>query len=100
MNKYLKQIHEILTKELQNYPVKGYIFGSRAHGRSSTGSDLDVGIDPMQELPAGLLSMVREELEESHVPYQVELIDLSRVSKDFAEKVRQEGILWIDMSKE
>ena len=100
MNKYLEQIHAILTKELHDYPVKGYLFGSRSRSLSRTGSDCDIGIDPMQELPIGLLSRLREELEESHVPYQVELIDLSQASGEFAERVRQEGILWIDMSKE
>ena len=100
MNRYLKQIHEILNKELQHHEVKGYFFGSRSRGLSRTGSDCDVGIDPMQELPVGLLSRLREELEESHIPYNVELIDLSQASREFAEKVRQEGILWIDMSKE
>jgi len=44
----------------------------------------------------GLLSRLREKLEESHIPYVVEVIDLTQADEEFAQKVRDEGILWIN----
>lgn len=97
---YLDQIRDILCRSLQEYRVKMYLFGSRARGTASTGSDCDIGIDSLEDLPKGLLSIIREELEESFVPYQVELIDLRRTTSDFAEKVRREGVVWNDCDSE
>jgi hypothetical protein len=53
----------------------------------------------MRVLPVGLLSRLREALEESHVPYVVQIIDLSQVDEEFARNVRSEGVLWLDTSK-
>lgn len=98
-HRYLRQVRERIDRYLRAWPVRVYLFGSRTTGRTRTGSDCDIGIDPLQDLPVGLLSRLREDLEESHVPYVVEIIDLSRVDQEFAQKVRSEGVLWIDTSK-
>ena len=97
---YLDQIRDILCRSFHGYRVKIYLFGSRARGTASTGSDCDIGIDPLEDLPKGLLSRIREELEESCVPYLVEVIDLSRAASDFAERVRREGMVWNDCDSE
>jgi hypothetical protein len=33
-------------------------------------------------------------LEESDIPYDIDVVDLSAVSPEFAHRVRREGILW------
>ena len=98
-DRYLNELREIILQNLKDLRLKVYLFGSRANGVARTGSDCDIGIDPLQELPVGLLSRLGEKLEESHVPYEVELVDLSEVRSEFAEKIREEGLLWIDTSK-
>lgn len=98
-HRYLQQIRERIAIYLRGWPVRVYLFGSRAAGKARTGSDCDIGIDPMQDLPVGLLSRLREALEESQVPYNFEIIDLSQVDEEFALNVRSEGVLWIDTSK-
>ncbi len=50
----------------------------------------------MAPLPTGLLSEIREELEESHIPYPVDLVDLSKKDPGFVEHVISKGILWND----
>ena len=97
-DKYLRQVFEIIAARLREYPVRVYLFGSRAAGAARSSSDCDIGIEPVQDLPAGLLSRLREELEESHVPCVVEVIDLSQADEEFAQKVRNEGVLCIDTS--
>ena len=45
-------------------------------------------------LPAGLPSCLREKLEESRVPYEVDLVDLSQTEPAFRARVLTEGTLW------
>lgn len=40
------------------------------------------------------ICMLREKLEESNVPYRVDLVDMQFASKILLKKIRQEGILW------
>ena len=93
---YLEQIREVILKQLKGYRFQLYLFGSHAIKRAGRASDIDVGILPIAPLPNGLLSEIREELEESHIPYPVDLVDLSRTTPEFLQHVRQEGLIWND----
>ena len=91
---YVKQVREILLAKLAGLRVQVYLFGSRATGKAGATADIDVAIEPFEALPVGLLSEIREQLEESNIPYQVDLVDLSSASEKLAGMVRKEGILW------
>lgn len=90
----LYQVRQIVLKKLRNYPVKVFLFGSRAKGTERRTSDIDVAILPRSPLPAGVLSEIRQILEESNVLYTVELVDLSEADPVFRERVLREGIPW------
>jgi len=60
----------------------------RLEGRAPVGRGEGELYDPA-------LARLREALEESTVPYRVDVIDLSDVDTEFRERVRREGILWI-----
>ncbi|RPJ10403.1 MAG: nucleotidyltransferase domain-containing protein [Deltaproteobacteria bacterium] len=93
---YLQAVRHILLNRLQRYDVKIYFFGSMARGEIRKASDIDVAVLPAGSLPDGVLSEIREELENSRVPYRVELIDLAKASPGFASHVQRAGILWND----
>ncbi len=93
---YLRQIREVILSRLKGYRFQLYLFGSQAKRQAGKTSDIDVGILPNTPLPKGLLSEIREELEESHIPYPVDLVDLSRSSPEFLQNVRKEGVIWND----
>ena len=95
-SRHLKAVRYILLKRLQRYEVKIYLFGSMASGEVWRSSDIDVAILPNGDLPEGVLSGIREDLENSRVPYRVELIDLSKSSRNFVAHVQRRGILWND----
>lgn len=95
MSKHLDQLHSILRSHLQDHPAKVYLFGSMAMGTYQAGSDCDVGIEPLREFPAGLLASLRERLEESTIPFPVDVVDLSTTSAAFHEQVKKDGKLWI-----
>ena len=93
---YLQAVRHILLSRLQRYDVKIYLFGSMARGEIRKASDIDVAVLPAGSLPDGVLSEIREELENRRVPYRVELIDLAKASPGFASHVQRAGILWND----
>lgn len=97
-DQYLRQTFEIIAAHMKEYPARIYLFGSRASGKARIFSDCDIGIEPVRDLPVGHLSRLREKLEESHIPYAVEVVDLSQANEDFVRKVRDRGKLWIDTS--
>jgi len=42
------------------------------------------------------LARLRKQLEENHVPYHVDMVDLSRTDPEFRRRVLTKGILWSD----
>ncbi|MBI4004287.1 MAG: nucleotidyltransferase domain-containing protein [Candidatus Omnitrophica bacterium] len=92
----LQEVRRMTRTVLGRYPVKVYLFGSWAKGTPSRYSDIDVGIEPTAPLPPGVLATLRERFEESHVPYRVEVVDLSTADPTFREAVVRQGIPWND----
>jgi predicted nucleotidyltransferase len=99
MNKTVNNIQDI--KKLINEIFEGkrvdvYIFGSRASGTSTPKSDLDLGFISCDDIGYEL-SVLREILEESNLTISVDIVDLSKVGKEFKRRVIKEGKLWISL---
>ena len=94
--KYLDIVRQILLERLSPYDAKIILFGSMARGDYWRASDIDVAVLPGKKIPAGLLSELREEFEESQIPYHIELIHLTIVLKSFADRVLETGLPWSD----
>jgi predicted nucleotidyltransferase len=92
----LQEVRQTTRAVLGPYPVKVYLFGSWARGNPSRHSDIDVAVDPIEPLPPGTLATLRERLEESHIPYRVEVVDLSATDRVFREAVIRQGVAWND----
>ena len=92
----LEETKKIILHRLKGYEVAVFLFGSRATGTASPISDIDVAVYPKEELPPGLLSTIREELEESGIPYSVDLVDMSQLGSSWRERIKREGVVWKD----
>jgi len=92
----LEEVRRIVLDALGEKNAKVYLFGSWARGEATRLSDIDVAIDPHATLPRGTLARLRERLEESHVPYHVDVVDLTRTAPEFRRRVLAEGVLWSD----
>lgn len=90
----LKRVRQLVLDGLGNYPAKVYLFGSRATGHARRASDIDVAVWSLVELPVGTLALIREALEESLVPFNVDLVDLRDTDEGFRARVVAEGIAW------
>lgn len=90
----LARVREIVLETIADRPVRVYLFGSHATGHVRPTSDIDVALEPLCDLAFGVFAELRERLEESTIPYDVDIVDLRDASIDLRERVRQEGIVW------
>jgi len=94
MDKYIEQIKEIVLSHFQNENVMIVFFGSRAERRADEGADVDLGIKSKNTIDPIMISKIKTSLEESNIPYHVDIIDLSKADKMFVENVLKNGIVW------
>ena len=92
----LKKRYQILIKNaLKRYlPAKTEIFVFGSSLRSDNFKDIDVGIDG-SKVSSGMLLKLRDELEASILPYAVDVVDFSRVDKNFRKCVFEDKVLWL-----
>jgi predicted nucleotidyltransferase len=64
--------YQILKQILAKYPYKFYAYGSRAKGNTRKFSDLDLCF--YEDIPDSVISQIQAELEESNLPFVVELV--------------------------
>lgn len=89
---YLNEITSILTRALHGKACVLYLFGSRAAGTHNPVSDFDIGVSSSDDLRYEL-SAAREMLEESDIPFKVDVVELQSVSEEFKRKVMTQGVL-------
>jgi len=90
----LDEVRRIVLNRLADRRARVYLFGSCARGDVTRLSDIDVAIEPLEPLPGVLLAEIRDDLEESTVPYFVDVVDLSTVKPEFRARVERDGLLW------
>ncbi len=88
-DKYLEFIKKVLSKYLKTYKV--YLFGSRAKGNNRKYSDIDLAVKS-DELTSYIKSQIEAEFENSTIPYEVDVVDLNTVSKDFLNLIKDSMI--------
>ena len=93
-NKYLDQLKGIVLTQLKDEPVRILLFGSRARGDERAGSDVDIGLIPRRTLNPLKVSILKEKIEESRVPYKVDIVNLSEVSKEFLDHALKGALTW------
>ncbi|WP_145523927.1 nucleotidyltransferase family protein [Virgibacillus sp. SK37] len=96
----LLQLKQIVLETLKDVPVSIYLFGSWARNEEKRTSDIDIALRPQKEIPMKEWVELRERIEESTVPYKVDLVDLSKANSNIVEKVGKEGIVWRDCSND
>jgi predicted nucleotidyltransferase len=90
----LERLREMVVRTLAERDAAVYLFGSCARGNVRPRSDIDIGILPREELPGSFFVGLAEAIDDSTIPYDVELVDLREVSADFLDEVRRTGVVW------
>ena len=90
----LKSKHQqIIQRILSKYPHKFYAYGSRTKGQAEEYSDLDLCYQ--EPIPWKTLSNICGELEESDLPFKVDLVYWEWMSPEFQEMIKKDLVLLV-----
>ena len=78
----------ILKAILQKYPYRFYAYGSRAKGKNRKYSDLDLCYK--DDIPTKVILDIQEELEESDLPFRVDLVFWESMSSGFQKLIEKD----------
>lgn len=87
-------IERIVALWLARVGAELKLFGSRARGDVLYVSDIDLALVAKQPIAAADMAMLREPLEESTVPFRIELIDYASAPTYLRAAIDREGISW------
>jgi uncharacterized protein len=90
----IEELRRMVLDALGEHDAAVWLFGSCARGEARQHSDIDIAILPRDNLPSGLLAELAADIEESPIPYDVDLVDLRRAEPALVEEVRREGVKW------
>lgn len=76
-----------LTKKKLERPAEVFVFGSRAIGQAKPFSDLDLAINFGHEMSLAIIADLKEDFDNSMLPYPVDIVDLVDVAPDFKEHI-------------
>ena len=90
----INEVKEIILNELKDVPARVYLFGSWARGEEKRTSDIDIAIESKDCLSSAAIIRLRSVLEESYIPYRVDIVNLNEADRKIYDKVLKEGLLW------
>lgn len=77
--------------------VEVWVYGSRIHGRSHGGSDLDLVLraPELRRIDADRLKALSEALRESNIPFLVEARDWTRLPENFHREIEEDHFVLV-----
>ncbi len=94
INDWMKLVKSIVLRniDLDNYKV--FLYGSRASQKYSHSADIDIGIMGNRPIERGVIKKINKELEETDIPYHIDIKDFFSVDEKFKEVALKEIIIW------
>lgn len=93
-DKYLNILKEIILSIVDKNKVMVFLFGSRVSGCHSACADADIGLLADNKLPAKLYHKLRNAIDESIIPWEVDIIDFTRVDPSFKAEALKDILIW------
>lgn len=91
---YLEELKKLILDYTTGFNIKVYLIGSRASGKAGKTSDVDIALLPLESLPEEFIANLRELVEESTIPYNVDIVDLSEMDDEFRTQALRGAQLW------
>ncbi len=87
-------LFQLLIDPLKKQGAKVWIFGSRARGDYKKFSDIDILYDLQKnkKLPQGWMSPIIEAIENSNLPYKVDIVNRQEVAESYRDQVEAEKL--------
>lgn len=93
--KYIKIVKTLVIKVLKDFKCKVFLFGSRAIDKHKQGADFDIGIEGLTKQNFLKIKYeILEQIEESIVPYNVDIINFEEVDSAFKHAAYKEIDIW------
>src|SRR6266478_5932065 len=90
----IEELRRMVLAALGEHEAEVWLFGSCARGEVRQHSDIDIAILPQDDLPRGFFGELAADIEDSPIPYDVDLVDLRHAASSLIEEIRREGIPW------
>jgi nucleotidyltransferase substrate binding protein (TIGR01987 family) len=95
--KIISAVREIILKHAS--PTRIYLFGSRVSGDAKAESDYDFAFDT-PEAGAASLQSIRDELDQLHTLYRIDVANIAQADSRFASRVRDTGLVIYSATQE
>jgi predicted nucleotidyltransferase len=92
----IENLRHMVIDALGDHDAEVWLFGSSARGEVRQHSDVDIAILPRADIPSGFFAELAAEIEESTIPFDVDLVDLRHADCALVDEVRREGVKWRD----
>ncbi len=86
---HLETILNTLKKYLPSTEVR--VFGSRYKHSAKRYSDLDLALVGRIKLDQKLLTNIKEDFEDSNIPFRIDLLDWNAISPEFRKIIENDG---------
>lgn len=87
-------IERIIAPWLARQDARLKLFGSRARGDARRVSDIDLALVSGQPIAVADMAALREALEESLIPFRIDLVDYASAPTHLRAAIDREGIPW------
>lgn len=85
-----REIIDIIGKHLELAKYRVFFFGSRVAGKGTDRSDIDIGIEGPEPIPARAWAEIQEEIENFPSLYKIEIVDFRAVAPIFRDVALQD----------
>lgn len=87
-------LEQLVIQPLKKQNARVFIFGSRTSSKHHSHSDVDVlfQLPESSELSSGVLSQIRENIEESRFPFTVDIVNARELAKSYLPSVESSKI--------
>lgn len=87
-------LNDLLIQPLKKHSVQVWVFGSRARGDHAKFSDIDVlySIPTNVKLPDNFIFHIKDDLENSNLPYKVDLVCESEAAKNYLPSILKDRV--------
>ena len=93
--KYLEMVKDVILGKARDFECRVFLFGSRASDGYKCGADFDIGIEGIGDKNFFRLKYeVSEQIEESIVPYKVDIVNFDKVSENFKKEAYKKIEIW------
>ena len=88
-------LNQIVLSPLKSHGATVWIFGSRARGDHKAFSDVDIMYENKEntQFPLGFIGHLKDEIEESRLPFKVDLVDANEMAESYRSGVLADRVV-------